>query len=144
MNRPMYETKKDLDHEKEVAKKLGKAWGVEFKKLPIRYHVDFVLTKGENAVGFCEVKTRNYTMSRINEMGGYIMSMGKWSAAKSLSETSGLPFILVILALDGMWYLKSTEFKHDGIKVRGRTDRDDWQDMEPCVILNCRRFKKVP
>ena len=27
MNRPMYETKKDLDNEKEVAKKLGKAWG---------------------------------------------------------------------------------------------------------------------
>jgi len=27
--------------------------------------------------------------------------------------------------------------------VRGRTDRGDWQDIEPCVLLNTNRFKQL-
>ena len=143
MNRPLYESNTDLNNEQYVAQKIGTAWGCEFKKMPIRYHLDFVLTKGDKAVAFCEVKSRNYTMQRIDEMGGYLMSIGKWSAAKNLSEASGLPFILVARTLDGIWYTVVKDFKPDDVLVRGRTDRNDWQDIEPCVLLKCERFKKL-
>jgi len=143
MNRPLYESNTDLNNEQYVAQKIGSAWGCEFKKMPIRYHLDFVLTKGDKAVAFCEVKSRNYTMQRIDEMGGYLMSIGKWSAAKNLSEASGLPFILVARTLDGIWYTVVKDFKPDDVLVRGRTDRNDWQDIEPCVLLKCERFKKL-
>lgn len=143
MNRPLYESNTDLNNEQYVAQKIGTAWGCEFKKMPIRYHLDFVLTKGDKAVAFCEVKSRNYTMQRIDEMGGYLMSIGKWSAAKNLSEASGLPFILVARTLDGIWYTVVKDFKPDDVLVRGRTDRNDWQDIEPCVLLKCERFKRL-
>ena len=143
MNRPLYESNTDLNNEQYVAQKIGAVWGCEFKKMPIRYHLDFVLTKGDKAVAFCEVKSRNYTMQRIDEMGGYLMSIGKWSAAKNLSEASGLPFILVARTLDGIWYTVVKDFKPDDVLVRGRTDRNDWQDIEPCVLLKCERFKRL-
>jgi len=143
MNRPLYESNTDLNNEQYVAQKIGAVWGCEFKKMPIRYHLDFVLTKGDKAVAFCEVKSRNYTMQRIDEMGGYLMSIGKWSSAKNLSEASGLPFILVARTLDGIWYTVVKDFKPDDVLVRGRTDRNDWQDIEPCVLLKCERFKQI-
>ena len=141
--RPLYESSDDLSNEQDIAEKLGKAWGCEFRKMPIRYNLDFVLTKGDKAVAFCEVKTRNYSMEKIDEMGGYLMSIGKWAAAKSLSEASGLPFILVARTTDGVWYTSIKKFVPDDVLVRGRTDRNDWQDIEPCVLLHCKRFKRL-
>jgi len=29
------------------------------------------------------------------------------------------------------------------VLVRGRKDRDDWQDIEPCVLLDVNKFKKI-
>ena len=114
--------------------------------MPIRYHLDFVLTRGDKAVAYAEVKTRNYTMEKIGEMGGYLMSIGKWTAAKQLSEASRLPFILIVRTLDGLY---SSIFNHadgfipDDVLVRGRTDRNDWQDIEPCVLLNTNKFTRI-
>lgn len=141
--RPIYETAQDLGREQEVASTLESAWKCRFVKMPIRYHIDFVLIKEDKAVAFCEIKTRNYTMQKIDEMGGYLMSIGKWGSAKALSESSGLPFILVAKTTDGIWYTSVKDFKADEILVRGRTDRQDWQDIEPCVLLYCKRFTKI-
>ena len=140
--RPLYESEQDLSNENEVAQKFERAWDCKFNKMPIRYHLDFVLTKGDKVVAYCEVKTRNYEMSKIDEMGGYLMSIGKWSAAKNLSEASNVPFILIARTLDGLWYMKTKEFTPDDVLLRGRTDRQDWQDIEPCVLIKCSRFKK--
>lgn len=141
--RPLYETNETLSSEQGVIERLCQKWGCDFSKLPIRYHLDYVLMRGDKAVAFCEVKTRNYEMLRIDELGGYLMSIGKWSAAKHICDGTGLPFILAVKTLDGIWYAKFTEFKPDDVLVRGRTDRGDWQDIEPCVLINCNRFKKI-
>jgi hypothetical protein len=144
--RPLYETDADLGSEQEVADMLSVRWKCNFHKMPIRYHLDFVLTRGDKAVAYAEVKTRNYTMEKIGEMGGYLMSIGKWSAAKQLSEASRLPFILIVRTLDGLY---SSIFNHadgfipDDVLVRGRTDRNDWQDIEPCVLLNTNKFTRI-
>jgi hypothetical protein len=141
--RPLYETSSDLDRENSVVDTLQKAWNVTMSKLPIRYHLDFVIARGDKALAFCEVKTRNYTMAQIDSFGGYLMSIGKWASAESLSRASGLPFVLVVKATDGLYHAKFRDFKPDNVLVRGRTDRNDWQDIEPCVLLNTDKFKLV-
>jgi len=139
----MYETEADLAGEKHIAELLEAKWSCKFIKLPIRYHLDFVLTRGDTAVAYAELKTRNYTMADIGSMGGYLMSIGKWSAAKQLCDASHLPFILIVKALDGIYQTRETAFSPDSVMVRGRKDRNDWQDIEPCVLLNTNRFKKI-
>ncbi len=141
--RPLYETDADLKREGSVVEILEKAWNCTMTKLPIRYHLDYVARRGDKAVAFCEVKTRNYTMQKIDQLGGYLMSIGKWSSAESLYRASGLPFILAVHATDGVYYASFTEFTPDDVLVRGRTDRNDWQDIEPCVVLNTNKFKKL-
>lgn len=141
--RQLYETQEDLSSEAEVANYLSKIWKCEMSKLPIRYHLDFVAQRGKNAVAFCEVKVRNYSMEQIGKMGGYMLSLGKWSSAKQMCEASGLPFILVIKATDGIWFSLIDSFKPDSVIVNGRTDRDDWQDIEPCVLIKQSRFKRI-
>ena len=129
--------------EQDVAIHLAKIWNCEMSKLPIRYHLDFVAQRGKNAVAFLEIKVRNYSMERIGNMGGYMLSLGKWSSAKQICEASGLPFILVIKATDGIWFALIESFKPDSVIVNGRQDRGDWQDIEPCVLINQSRFKRI-
>ena len=141
--RPLYETAADLMGEVSVAKTLASLWDCEFVKLPLRYHLDFVVTRNGRAVAYAELKTRNYSMADIDKMGGYLMSIGKWSAAKQLCDASLLPFVLIVKTLDGLYRSSFTEFIPDDVLVRGRTDRNDWQDIEPCVLLNTKRFKRI-
>ena len=141
--RPLYETAADLEGEVSVAKTLASLWNCEFVKLPLRYHLDFVVTRNGRAVAYAELKTRNYSMADIDKMGGYLMSIGKWSAAKQLCDASLLPFVLIVKTLDGLYRSSFTEFIPDDVLVRGRTDRNDWQDIEPCVLLNTKRFKRI-
>jgi hypothetical protein len=141
--RPLYETKEDMDRENSVVKLVEKAWNCSMAKLPIRYHLDYVAKRGDRAVAFCEIKTRNYSMAQIDSLGGYLMSIGKWSSAESLNRASGLPFSLVVHAKDGIYFSTFKEFIPDDVLVRGRTDRNDWQDIEPCVLLNTKRFTKL-
>jgi hypothetical protein len=141
--RPLYETQANLASEQDVALYLENVWKCEFTKLPIRYHLDFVARRGKNAVAFCEVKVRNYSMDQIAKMGGYMLSLGKWASAKQLCEAACLPFILVVKTTDGIWYAIIESFKPDSVVVNGRQDRNDWQDIEPCVLINQSRFKKL-
>lgn len=140
--RPTYETKEHLEAEAKTAEILSQAWRCEFHKMPIRYNLDFVAKRGDVALSFCEFKTRNYSMQEIGDMGGYLLSIGKWAAAKSICEASGLPFTLVVTTTDGIWFYVVDNFKPDSVLVRGRKDRDDWQDVEPCVLLKTSRFTK--
>jgi hypothetical protein len=139
--RPMYETPADLKNEEDVVAMLENRWQCRFVKLPIRYHLDYVAVDGDKAIGFVELKTRNYSMAQIDSMGGYLMSIGKWSSAKALYDCSGLPFVLVVKTTDGIYHSTFKEFNPDDVLVRGRTDRGDWQDIEPCVLLKSNRFK---
>lgn len=141
--RPMYETEQDLRNEQHAISRAEQKWNCVMMKLPIRYHLDFIAKRGDKAVAFCEVKTRNYSMEKIGLMGGYLMSIGKWSAAKQLHDCSGLPFILIVRTLDGIWYATFRDFTPDNVLIRGRTDRDDWQDVEPCVLLDVAKFSKL-
>ncbi len=143
--RPLYETEADLEREAEVASLIERRWNCKLVKMPIRYHLDFVAIRGDKVVAFCEVKTRNYTMEQITNFGGYLMSVGKWTNAHALNTSTGIPFVLIVKTSDGVYYASfdATNFKPDDVLTRGRKDRNDWQDIEPCVLLNTKQFKEL-
>ena len=144
--RPLYESSADLEREGSVAALLESEWSCKLVKLGIKYSLDFVITEQDTdkAIAFCEVKTRNYTMAQIGKFGGYLLSLGKWSAAKELCTASCLPFLLVVKTSDGLYYARFDDvFKPDAVHVRGRKDRGDDQDIEPCVLINVDRFTLV-
>ncbi len=143
MTRPMYETNDSLVNERKIADFIEQIWKCELTKLPIRYYLDFVMHRNQIAVGFCEMRTRNLPIEKIKEFGGWLVDIGKWNSAKQLSESSKLPVFFVLETSDGLYYLKTTTFEHKGVLVRGRSDRNDWQDVSPCVIIDTDLLIKI-
>jgi hypothetical protein len=141
MARAYYETSKDLDKEKQIAQILNDSWNCTLSKIPVKYHLDYVIERDEKIVGFCELKSPNYSLADFKRFGGFFISLDKFMSAKKLNETTGLPCIIVINALDGIWYATFHDAEITSFKVKGRKDRGDWQDIEPCAVLNTEQFK---
>jgi hypothetical protein len=144
MNRPLYETEADLQREQEVAELVGLRFNCDMHKLAKRYVVDYIATRGDNkqGVAFCEIKGGNHTWEDYQRMGGFRIALHKWAYARFYCEASNLPFLFVAAAADGAWYRPFADFSHQyTILYSGRTDRNDPQDMDPCMVLPCDTFK---
>lgn len=135
----------ELDRQKEA--KVGEVIEAHFRcKLfpaPRNYKIDFLAVRNKRLVAFVEVKNRNYTMAEIERMGGYLVALQKWTHAKAVHDVTGLKFVLAIGAQDGVWVAAISDFFVENLVYGGRTDRGDWQDMEPCVLVPVSRFKKI-
>lgn len=147
MNRPIYETSADLVRETEIIGVVEQSWNCKATKLPIKYHLDYVFTRSDQAVGFCEIKTRKYTMDHLDKLGGYMLSLDKWMAGIRMSEATNLPFVLIVKTQDALYYSmfgkNHNPFTTDDVRIMGRIDRNDWQDIEPCVVIRADKFKKL-
>jgi hypothetical protein len=143
----MYETKADQEREKTTAEEFAEVWKVEMFKLPMRYLLDYAITRHSKVLALAEIKTRNLSLADLGDRGGYSLSLHKWTTAKQLYESSGLTFVLIVKLLDGLYYSRfgegHNEFIPDDIVITGRIDRGDAQDMEPCVIIRDTKFKKL-
>jgi len=144
MTRKLYENAANLEKERTVALFLEQKWKCETSKLPIKYGLDYTLKRNKELVGFCEIKCLNYELSQFNRMSnGYFISLGKFMSAKSLVEFTKLPFFLVLNTIDGIYYRKFMDFDNLKFVVNGRKDRNDWQDIEPMVLLDTDTFIKI-
>ena len=143
MTRPIYQTPDNLIDEQQLAHFIEYTCDCKLIKMPIRFHIDFVVEKKGKIVAFCEYKTRNYSMETLDNWGGVILSIGKYAAAKQLYECSGFPFVFIISTLDGIWYTKFDEFTKQQVQFKGRNDRKDWQDKEPCIMLKANVWTKI-
>ena len=145
--RPIYETDADLERELTVSQEFEKAWKVTMTKLPIKYFLDFAITREYKVHGFAEIKTRQPPMADIDRKGGYDLGLAKWMAAKEAHESTGLPFVLIVKLPDGLYYSTFgggyNPFKPDDVVMGGRVDRGSTQDIEPMVIIRANRFKKL-
>ena len=142
----LYESPDDLAREKAAIEQVSKRLGVTVEKMPTTSPVDFALMLGRRVVGWCEVKTRNKSMAEIESLGGFLINTGKLIAVKQLSEISGKPFVLVLRASDGLWWLKmkvAIDFVGSEIFVQGRRDRNDPDDIETCACFPVTRFKPL-
>jgi len=142
-SRPMYESQADLDREAKVAAVIARKWNCVPVKMPIKYSLDYAMMRGQKIVSFCEFKTRGKTLDEIASLGGYLVNLDKWMNAQNMTKATGLPFTLVVQTIDKkIWY---SVFKDDFSVLtnhyRGRKDRQDEQDIGPCVSISTKTFK---
>jgi hypothetical protein len=139
--RPYYESKADLQNEKDIATYLEDKWSCNFIKLnPVKYKVDYLIKKND-VYTWCEIKKANINYGQYI----FMISYKKIEAAKLLHDTSGCDFILIFNCNDKLCYHKWDFTKAYKFEFSGRTltTRDD-QDIEPifrippedCVIIN--------
>ena len=131
----MYETAENLSAEEAVLIKLKKKWRCEGYKLPLAYQVDYVLVT-DRIKAFVEIKCRG---QKYDEM---YLSLHKWMKGKELSLITGVPFILVYAFQDEVWW-KPVQHDLPVFTVGGRTDRKDWQDIEPMAVFKLKEFKRL-
>jgi hypothetical protein len=133
--RPMYETARSLGDEQAVLSRLESAWGCVGKKLPIHYQVDFALCVEGEIKAWVEVKCRD---KKYPEMW---LSLHKVMAGVSLNKTTSLPFILVYGFGEEIYWMTVETIPE--ITMGGRTDRGDWQDIEPMAVFELSKFKRL-
>lgn len=142
MSRPFYENQNDRSNETAVIQKVCDVLNCEWVKLKPSYGLDFGFCKDGKLIGLAEVKCRKYTFEKIDSLGGYMLSLHKWTAAKNLVNTTDLPFSLIVK--DSNDQIRAAIFEsmlmHYNIMITGRKDRNDWQDIEPCVMIPISSF----
>lgn len=137
MSRPKYETAADLTNEQHVAGVMdGLGYGLE--KLPVQYRLDFAIFKDGRCLGFAEVKTRTFEMNKYPTV---MISLSKVMAAKSLSDTTGLPCYLIVKYTDVIARLDFSDPYE--LRMGGRVDRGDPQDRDICAFYPKERFTVV-
>lgn len=137
-HRRLYETPENLREEGRVIERLCEKWRCAWKKLPVAYRVDFALTSFDSEVkAWLEIKCRS---SKYAEMH---ISLHKVMAGLELSRVTGLPFFLAYAFGDEIYWRRITLDTHLKTIMWGRTDRDDWQDIEPTVVFALESFKAL-
>ena len=138
--RPKYETSEDLSKEALAIQKFIARFGgaVEFAKLPIQYKMDFCLIDDETVCTFVEVKCRT---NKKTAYSTYIISRSKIVVAKAYNDI-GIKCILLVQWTDEMGWvdLSNNEWP---VKIGGRKDRGDWQDIEPVAHIPISEFNIV-
>ena len=145
MLRPIYETDQDRQNEAIVAKTLAAMWLCDIVKLKHACVVDYAIKRSGKIVAVMEIKCRNYTYQRLDELGGLILSAHKFQGAKSWCDTHKIGAVLAIGLTDGIYSFvikPDEEWPVFSLVIGGRRDRGDAQDIEPCVLIPMDRFVK--
>lgn len=143
--RPIYETERHRDEERAMVAQLADHWRCRAVVMPRAYPVDYAFANGSRTRAFVECKDRaRYDWDTLERGGGVFLSAHKWATARALTEATRVPLVLLVRTRDGLWYHRPDDWSHDGVRVdAGRSDRGDWQDVEPCVLLRQARFTCV-
>lgn len=131
-SRPVYETKEDRSRERSVADTLERAWKVKLVKLRPLAPVDFAVVRDGRVVGWVEIKCRQHELGRYPTL---ILSSDKALSGMERAERSGLPWILCAQFTDAIAYTRMKPEYLNAIWIRGRSDRADDYDIEPCVEI---------
>lgn len=70
-----------------------------------------------------------------------MLSLHKWMSLKQISDVTGLPAIVAAKFTDGICYTLVGVMPE--LSIGGRTDRADWQDVEPVVLIPIAYMKPV-
>lgn len=141
--RPIYESDTDLCNEQSIVVALESRFKCSFKKTPKFFSVDYVAVRENKPVAWVEIKCRKYTMLQIHSFGGYLISLKKIISAKHLFDVTGLPFILIVKAADEIYFSQFQTFSFTNLVIGGRKDRQDAEDVEPCVLIPTDSFRKL-
>lgn len=132
MIRPYYENNTTLEAERKAILRYAQAWGCDVRKLPVRYTIDYAMISDNKISAWAEIKCRNVD---VNQYATLMISAEKIWTGLRMSQISGIPFILVIEWRDVLGALVVKKEHTYDIRIAGRKDRDDWQDMEPMIFF---------
>jgi hypothetical protein len=143
--RPQYEKPSDLAAEKAMIAEAFPNVNVVAHKLPQSYRIDYLLEyHGIQGIrrAWCECKARNVPFGTYED---YMLSLGKFAAGCELARSTGYPFLLLVHWTDCLTRYAIPTDPRIGYRIEmgGRTDRADWQDVEPVVMIPVDQFKKV-
>lgn len=134
--RPRYETESDLSNERQVISIFSEKFKCTFSKMPIRYGLDYAMSRDGKVRAFAEIKCRS---SPVSQYDTYMLSLGKLVSAHNLRVATGLDCFLMVRWTDAVGYIKMDS--GFSVAVGGRLDRNDWQDIEPVVHYPIDSFK---
>lgn len=137
--RPIYETETDLRNERDVVEVFNRLWGTQAYKLPRAYSLDYLLTRGSDAVAFVEIKCRQVPSGKYDTL---MISMAKILKGRAITRETDIPSLLVVKWTDKTGYVYMSEIDMN-IQVGGRRDRDDAQDIEPVCMIPIKNFRGV-
>ncbi len=123
-----------------MAESVFQPYGLTLAKLPVAYEVDFAVARGERVVGVAEVKVRGRYYATL------MVSLHKAQALRRFAA-DGLRAWLVLCVPGGVYVRRLTPDERLDIRMGGRTDRGDWQDVEPVAhfpMLGMRRVADCP
>lgn len=141
MSRPMYESGDDLSRERLVAKRVAEAFGMEAVKLPKSYPMDFALVLNNSVSVLLEVKCRTCSMSQYDT---YMLSLAKLAHCQQLGKTGNIGVKLAVAWSCGTIGGIDLMSVSPTISIGGRTDRGDWQDIEPVAHIPISSFTLLP
>lgn len=139
--RSKYQSEEDLKNEREVVAVLCDAWKCKAEKTPDFYPVDWSFQKDREVKALGEIKCRDKSYQT------YMLSLHKFSEMCKQSETTGVPYLLIVRWPEkDVKVIRWVSVKRD-IVLRvihgGRKDRGDPQDMEPMVEIDLAAFKLI-
>ncbi len=137
--RPLYETPKNLISEKEAVSKYCKEFGFESFKLPIAYHFDYIIFQDHKACAILEIKVRK---EKFGTYPDYMISLSKVLRASEWNNALGIPVLLIVQFYDTA-YMSDLTCRNGEVKISGRHDREDSQDIEPCYFIPIKNFVPV-
>lgn len=140
MSRPTYETPEDLAREEMVARRLEQYYDVKLSKLSPKYPFDRVIEDGTKVTGFVEIKVRTNPM---NQYPSYLIAAPKLFHAMQWTSLQRTPCYLAVQWADELGVHEIKPEKDYPLKIAGRTDRNDWQDIEPCFMIPLKWFSLI-
>lgn len=143
MSRPMYETEKDLFFENKVKEYFESSRGAKFYKLPMKYGADFLVVSEKGVpISMMECKCRRNLLSTASSE--YMISMHKIMTCLQYADAMDIPFFLVVGFSDRIMYGRVTIVEMSKVRMYGRVDRGDPDDIEPCVAVPMSKFRELP
>ena len=144
--RPAYETDAHRERERQVIDAVKQKWRCDAEKLPKNLVLDYVLLRNGTPMAFAELKSKSHkSLAEVRDLGGYLCDLTKIERATNFQRISGLPFVLVVEFKDGVYAAVIKDLASlmpFDMRVRGRTDRGDWQDVSPPVLIDVARFRR--
>jgi hypothetical protein len=139
MGRPIYETSRDMDAEREIAETIAQKYNATAIKAKRLYGLDWFFERDGYVVGMVEIKVRNYYR---NDFTTYMISADKVARIRLLAGVTGVPAFLFVSWKDGIGYINLCD-EPDYNAIGGRRDRGDDQDVEVMLHYLIDRFVAV-
>lgn len=141
--RAHYETKYNLRVEDVVASIFARYMRIDQAKIPAKqYRMDRAALCNGRVIGLFEIKERSCAH---NQYPNYMLSAAKFRDGQLWAESGLVWFALVVSFLDGIFYYQyeTQDVSNIETRLKGRTDRNDAQDIEPVVMIPMYLFEQV-